>query len=54
MANMGYCRFRNTVGDLRDCADNMDDFDEEEARARKELIEICVEISEGYGDELDD
>jgi len=24
MANMSYCRFENTVKDLRDCADHID------------------------------
>ena len=25
MANMSYCRFRNTLGDLRDCREHVDD-----------------------------
>ena len=53
MANMSYCRFQNTLGDLRACLDAMmeavDDEDTaplsgEEAHARKSLIETCVEI----------
>ena len=83
MANMSYCRFQNTLGDLRACLDAMmeavddEDNDEdvctacgkqgavgtpcadcgakmvghanlvlsgEEVRARKSLIETCVEI----------
>lgn len=28
MANMGYCRFRNTLNDLRDCHEHMDDPEE--------------------------
>jgi len=45
MANMSYCRFQNTMRDLRDCADNLhEDLNEEEQRARKRLIKICREI----------
>jgi len=48
MANMSYCRFQNTLHDLRDCHDNLDDRDlsEEEAQARKRLIKECREIVE--------
>ena len=49
MANMAYCRFQNTVSDLRDCADHMDDkLSEEEQEARHRLIGICVEIADNY------
>jgi hypothetical protein len=53
MANMSYCRFRNTLEDLRECYDNMDDGDvsEEEQRARKRLIQLCREIVDNYGDD---
>ena len=46
MANMSYCRFRNTLEDLRDCSDNLDDTDlsEEEAKARKRLVKVCRSI----------
>jgi hypothetical protein len=49
--NMSYCRFQNTLKDLTDCYDNLDDTDlsEEEARARYQLIELCIEIVENYG-----
>ena len=50
MANMSYCRFRNTLGDLRDCLvameDGTDDLSEEEARAMKGLAKVCVDIVE--------
>lgn len=50
MSNMSYCRFRNTLTDLRDCQDALwDDVGElslEEKRAAKRLIEICQEIAE--------
>jgi hypothetical protein len=55
MSNMSYCRFSNTVGDLRDCYENMDvgDLSEEETRARKRLIKLCGQIFDDYGDELE-
>jgi hypothetical protein len=48
MANMSYCRFHNTLEDLKDCYDNLDDNDlsEEEARARTRLIKLCKQIVE--------
>lgn len=44
--NMSHCRFRNTLSDLRDCAENLydDDVLEVEAAARQRLIEVCREI----------
>lgn len=53
MGNMSYCRFENTLGDLRDCYDalgempNMDDLSESEQRAMKQLISLCGDI---FGD----
>ena len=46
MSNMGYCRFQNTVQDLDDCADHIedDDLSDDEKRARARLIRICREI----------
>lgn len=49
MSNMSYCRFRNTLSDLRDCQNNLDDTDDlsrEERRARWELIKLCRDIAE--------
>ena len=56
MGNMSYCRFRNTLSDLRDCYDNMDEIpdDPEEARARKGLIRLCMNIAGDYCEILDD
>lgn len=53
MANMSYCRFQNTLPDLKDCYDYIDDDDlsEEEKRARKKLIKICREIAEMWLDD---
>ena len=53
MANMSYCRFENTLGDLRDCYEHMDDSDlsESETKARAKLIIECVDLAGDYGDE---
>ncbi len=50
MANMSHCRFQNTLEDLRDCYDNLDDSDlsEEEAKARKRLVKVCQSIVDDY------
>jgi len=61
MGNMSYCRFENTLSDLRDCADHMDDkddFDEDsdndnmlsesETEAKRKLIELCSQIASDY------
>ena len=47
MGNMSYCRFRNTVEDLRDCCSHLDDDlseNEDEARARIRLVDLCQRI----------
>ena len=50
MANMSYCRFENTLGDLRDCYDAMDETcSDSETRARKSLIDVCCDIAVQYG-----
>ncbi len=50
MANMSYCRFQNTLQDLQDCYDNMDDEDlsPEEMSARTRMIKLCIEIASWY------
>lgn len=50
MPNMSYCRFENTVGDLNDCYENMDDDDlsDMEIKARKRLIDLCIDIACDY------
>lgn len=46
MANMSYCRFQNTLNDLKDCYNHMTDagLSKDEARARQWLAELCLEI----------
>lgn len=49
MSNMGYCRFRNTVADLADCAENLyEELSSDEAKARKRLIKLAYEIVEDF------
>jgi hypothetical protein len=60
MANMSYCKFRNTLSDLRDCMDTLEDegpleesedVSKEEAAACANLIELCTEIANAYGEQ---
>ena len=46
MSNMSYCRFQNTLNDLRDCSDNWEVSSLAEAKARLKLYEICKWIVE--------
>jgi hypothetical protein len=45
MPNMSYCRFQNTLQDLRDYYENM-----EEKKAKARLIKLCPRIVAEYGD----
>lgn len=52
MANMGYCRFRNTVGDLDDCLDHLDDkLSSDESKARRRLIVVAYNIVQNFLDD---
>ena len=50
MPNMGYCRFNNTLNDLYDCIEHLDDDDlsDEEAQKRFHLLEAMVETVDNY------
>lgn len=51
MGNMGYYRFINTLRDLQDCYDNMDDeLSVNEEKNRKVLVKLCQDIARDYGD----
>jgi len=53
MSNMSYCRFRNTLQDLRDCQENFSDLDshsKDEISARKSLYKVCCQIAQDYED----
>jgi hypothetical protein len=43
---MSYCRFYNTLEDLRDCQEHINDtsMGKEELEKRNRLVEICQEI----------
>jgi hypothetical protein len=62
MSNMDYCRFQNTLQDLKDCYEHMDETEEtderdglsrEEAKARTRLIGLCETIAAEYGEEAE-
>ena len=55
MANMVYCRFRNTLLDLQDChraldgmGDYKEDLDEDELEAALELFRLCELLADDY------
>lgn len=61
MTNMSYCRFENTLGDLRDCKDQLELLlagdpsvdpmsSQQERWARIQLIEQCFELVELFQD----
>lgn len=53
MANMSYCRFHNTLIDLRDCYDALDDFDSlsgGELDSAIRLVKLAARIVEDFGD----
>jgi hypothetical protein len=56
MANMGYCRFQNTLPDLQNCYEHMEDtnLSKEEERAKNKLLNLCQNIVDEYGDDEDE
>lgn len=55
MANMSYCRFENTLTDLRDCEEALENIHDEvtemssyEKNAVVKLIELCKTISDNW------
>ena len=52
MGNMSYCRFENTLNDLRDCVDYVEEHNlsDSENEARIKLIKVCKDITERYFD----
>jgi hypothetical protein len=53
MPNMSYCRFTNTLADLRECEEHFEDdgLSEEEAINRDKLLKLCHRIVECYYEE---
>lgn len=52
MANMSYCRFKNTYQDLQDCYDalcekSLDELSPSEKNYAKRLIKLCRDIADG-------
>ncbi|ALH23686.1 hypothetical protein PaMx11_12 [Pseudomonas phage PaMx11] len=55
MANMSYCRFQNTLSDLKDCSYNLDDqLDSYESAARRALLRLAAEMLENIGVTIDE
>jgi hypothetical protein len=55
MANMGHCRFNNTLNDLRDCYDHLGDenLSNAEFMAMLDLVQMCAKVvnsTVGIGD----
>ena len=47
MSNLSYCRFQNTLGDLRDCADFFDDtLGKHESYARERMMKMIRSLAE--------
>ena len=57
MPNMSYCRYENTLSDLRDCYENLEESEglsETEKESRERLIRLCVDIALEFGHEVGD
>lgn len=64
MANMSYCRFENTLSDLKDCYNALEDardypeenhkLSKDEQRAKDSLIELCRKLVDQFGNDTDD
>jgi hypothetical protein len=60
MTNMSYCRFRNTLEALRECADdlaNKETLDElasaDEREAARRLLKLCDTLASDWGIEVE-
>lgn len=55
MGNMSYCRFQNTLSDLRECYEAMDEegLSAGEQQAKERLIQVCADIHHDYGEDDD-
>lgn len=57
MANMGYCRFNNTLSDLEDCRDALREGNISslvEKRKAKRLLEVSREIADNFDEDYID
>ena len=49
MGNMSYCRFQNTLTDLRECEESItEELSTEEHKARTKLVKVCRQIVDAY------
>ena len=56
MSNMSYCRWQNTLNDLRDCAASLEEreaLSREERRAALATLQLCATMLEELGVALD-
>jgi hypothetical protein len=56
MSNMSYCRWQNTLSDLRDCAASLEERDSlsrEERAAALATLQLCATMLEELGLSLD-
>jgi len=58
MANMSYCRFRNTYGDLGDCANALEDeglkeLSNDERTYAERLYRLCQEYIDIYDEQIE-
>ena len=54
MANMSYCQFENTLLDLQSCQAALQEHDklsERERDAKEQLLNLCREMVEQFGEE---
>lgn len=52
--NMGYVRFENTLSDLEDCFEHINDtLSKRESLARTKLVVVCQSILDEYDASLD-
>jgi len=60
MSNMSYCRFENTLGDLRDCREAIEegnDLSKQEAKFAKKMVQECKDFLKSvkeYGINVED
>ena len=53
MANMSYCRFRNTNIDMEDCIDALKEIEYDDEEISEEEAESCVEMFDSIIEYLD-
>ena len=57
MSNPTYCRFENTLVDLKDCYNALcdlsgGDLEPSEEDAKEQLLKLCAKIDEEFGDKF--